>query len=253
MFKSTERSVLLCQQLINFQSGEGASSGSGDASLNIFTQSTEPEKKDGIWIKTSNQYEKIITDARILNDDNSVWENLNTNRVQVEFVCSYNNLIYLICRNCIYTYNISNGTITNTGTSITSFTIHALQYNNLIYYIADGDNTTDSNGYITGYFYEFNLNTLTKTLIKQIDLGRSGNYYYSTGYSFVNTLFMYNNSIYANTTKRENTGGEVIIVVIVNFACAYMEMVRIYQHFIQIKHCFLLLYIMGKYIHFQQI
>lgn len=52
----------------------GASSGA--AGLNIFTQSNEPEKKDGIWIQTGNQYEKIITDARIMvNTDNGVISN----------------------------------------------------------------------------------------------------------------------------------------------------------------------------------
>ena len=53
--------------------GGGASS-SGAAGLNIFTQPNEPEKKDGIWIQTGNQYEKIITDARILNQNNDIWE-----------------------------------------------------------------------------------------------------------------------------------------------------------------------------------
>ena len=67
------RRIILCQQLIDSQSGGGASS-SGAAGLNIFTQPNEPEKKDGIWIQTNSQYEKIITDARILNQNNDVWE-----------------------------------------------------------------------------------------------------------------------------------------------------------------------------------
>lgn len=54
--------------------GGGASSGA--AELNIFTQPNEPEKKDGIWIQSNNQYEKIITDARIMvNIDNGVISN----------------------------------------------------------------------------------------------------------------------------------------------------------------------------------
>ena len=55
--------------------GGGASSG-GTAGLNIFTQPNEPEKKDGIWIKTNNQYEKCIVDNHHLMSQTGVWSDV---------------------------------------------------------------------------------------------------------------------------------------------------------------------------------
>ena len=43
--------------------GGGGNAGGGDGALNLYTQSTEPTKKDGIWVKTSTQYSKAIIDS----------------------------------------------------------------------------------------------------------------------------------------------------------------------------------------------
>ena len=42
--------------------------------LNLYTQTSEPSKKDGIWVKTSNQYKKAIVDNSILSSGR-VWSN----------------------------------------------------------------------------------------------------------------------------------------------------------------------------------
>ena len=44
------------------------------AKLNLYTQTSEPSKKDGIWVKTSNKYKKAIVDNRILSSG-GVWTN----------------------------------------------------------------------------------------------------------------------------------------------------------------------------------
>ena len=76
--------------------GGGASSG-GLAGLNIFTQPNEPTKKDGIWIQTNNQYEKIITDARILNQNNDVWASVcnNINIFNIGYLYEYAGVVYM--------------------------------------------------------------------------------------------------------------------------------------------------------------
>ena len=47
--------------------------GASEGAINIYTQPNEPEKKEGIWVQTNNQYEKIITDDNIFRSD-GVWE-----------------------------------------------------------------------------------------------------------------------------------------------------------------------------------
>lgn len=87
------RRKILCQLLIDFQSG-----GASEGAINIYTQLNEPDKKEGIWVQTNNQYNKIITDDNIFRSD-GVWD-IN---IQYPFVwqngVEMNGLMYIITAN----------------------------------------------------------------------------------------------------------------------------------------------------------
>ena len=61
--------AVMAENITSIPSGESESSG---VRLNIFTQPTEPDIKDGIWVKTNNAYERIIIDNHALNEG-GVW------------------------------------------------------------------------------------------------------------------------------------------------------------------------------------
>ena len=52
----------------------GIRDGQGIVKLNIFTQSTEPTTKDGIWIKTNNKYQKVMINQKYANES-GIWSN----------------------------------------------------------------------------------------------------------------------------------------------------------------------------------
>ena len=125
MFKSTERSVLLCQQLINFQSGGGSSEvgisdGKGIVNLNIFTQMDEPTKKDGIWIKTNHTFQHIQIDNTSINNSDGTWKTRQAIKPQTNSQFNsaivYNGEIYAEYSSSIYEYiykvNLNNNSST---------------------------------------------------------------------------------------------------------------------------------------------
>lgn len=66
---------VMAENIEKITSGESEQSGIG---LNIFTQPTEPDNKDGVWVKTNNAYERIIIDNHILNEG-GVWGDILSN------------------------------------------------------------------------------------------------------------------------------------------------------------------------------
>ena len=56
----------------------GISDGKGIVNLNIFTQTTEPTIKDGIWIKTSNKYQKVMINQKYANYESGAWSSAST-------------------------------------------------------------------------------------------------------------------------------------------------------------------------------
>ena len=63
--------------------GSGSGGGSDDGlKLNIFTQPTEPETKDGIWIQKNNTHKNIVVDNLISNDGE--WSDVVTDTCPIE-------------------------------------------------------------------------------------------------------------------------------------------------------------------------
>ena len=127
----------------------------------------EPEKKDGIWIQTGNQYEHILINQKYSNYQSGVWSGDTPLPQGAYTACnvSYNNEIYTILGVCapetdarqrIYKYN--NGTWSLLGSSPRYFTCSegsAIFYNGQLY-MAFGDSYYDPYGYI--YRYKNNEN-----------------------------------------------------------------------------------------------
>lgn len=122
----------------------------------------EPEKKDGIWIQTNNQYEHILINQQYSNYQSGVWSN-DTPLPQATYAAcnvSYNNEIYTILGvgasetdtgQRIYKY--SNGTWSLLGQSPRYFLStegSAIFYNGQLY-MAFGGEYYDSVGYIYRY------------------------------------------------------------------------------------------------------
>ena len=121
----------------------------------------EPEKKDGIWIQTNNQYEHILINQQYSNYQSGVWSS-DTPLPQATYAAcnvSYNNEIYTILgvgasetyQQRIYKY--SNGTWSLLGQSPRYFVSSegsAIFYNGQLY-MAFGGEYYDSLGYIYRY------------------------------------------------------------------------------------------------------
>lgn len=139
----------------------------------------EPEKKDGIWIKTNNQYEHILINQKYSNYQSGVWSNDTPIPYDYYYaVCniSYNNAIYTIGVNGIVC-KYSNGVWTRytaTFPELSSGGKFAAIYNDKLY-LANKDIV---------YVY----NDIT-TYNKSIPIG-----YDIDGDAIA--LFIYNNSIY---------------------------------------------------------
>lgn len=188
--------------------GGGASS-SGAAGLNIFTQMNEPEKKDGIWIQTNNQYEKIITDARIMYSNNEIWARINNyeDNNASKFII-HNNQLYITYNvsgtgktdlykiNDLTTMNITLiNTIFDTNNKYQKISIYQFDNNTLyfFYFISGGS----SSSYQLVYKYDINTNVATQ-INKQ--------YWSYSNNTIISDMFMYNNDIYIAGTQ-PNTNG----------------------------------------------
>lgn len=57
-------------RFLNNKSGSG-----GQTQLNIFMQETEPEIKKGIWLQKEKDFENIVFDTNVINNDK--WDNIN--------------------------------------------------------------------------------------------------------------------------------------------------------------------------------
>ena len=71
--------------------------------LNVFTQLEEPEKKEGIWIQTDDQYENIIVDNELFNSDINISKTIenfmpvtvNNDPSYSMHTCAYKNNIFM--------------------------------------------------------------------------------------------------------------------------------------------------------------
>ena len=59
----------------------GVSGIDGNATLNLYTQMSEPTKKDGIWVQTNHQYQKAIIDNSHI-DNTGTWTNTKNSGLQ---------------------------------------------------------------------------------------------------------------------------------------------------------------------------
>ena len=75
------------------------SSGGNGVSLNIFTQLEEPEIKDGIWVKTNKQYERVVVNNQPL-QQNGAWSSLGDLpcEFQNDTALVFNNEVHIICK-----------------------------------------------------------------------------------------------------------------------------------------------------------
>ena len=135
----------------------GGASYSGAAGLNIFTQMNEPEKKDGIWIQTNNQYEHILINQQYYNNENGVWSEL-PNINWVSDAVSYNNNIYQFANNYCYKYNNGWVQLTNSPCIVNKAVVH-----NGNIYIFSRDNTSKC--------YIFNGNIYTAIIDAPVTIG----------------------------------------------------------------------------------
>ena len=83
----------------------------------------EPEKKDGIWIQTNNQYEHILINQQYYNNENGVWSEL-PNINWVKDAVSYNNSIYQFTNNYCYKYNNGWVQLTNSPCIVNKAVVH---------------------------------------------------------------------------------------------------------------------------------
>ena len=111
----------------------------------------EPAKKDGIWIKTNHNYQRImLNQPYVENTANGVWSVASTPPDNFfQGVCTiYNGILYVFYDGYYYTYNGSTWTRCGSCTEINAG--GAVVYNNLIYgfgsnYHNDGAFTFDGN------------------------------------------------------------------------------------------------------------
>ena len=149
----------------------------------------EPEKKDGIWIQTNSQYEKIITDARILNQNNDVWasvcNNINISSISsIEYLYEYAGVVYMYGRDDhIYIINTNNWTITDTGDKLYNEWGYVYNIGSYLYYLQ-----YNHNAYGDGRLFVHKYNIINKTATRIYDVSYSDD----IGDEIVTNLFMYN-------------------------------------------------------------
>ena len=106
-------------------SGEpGISNGQGILKLNIFTQMDEPEKKDGIWVQTNHQYERVmVNQPTVSNYQAGVWSKVSD--LPFEYgngsAVVYNGEIYTICKGNSYMYKWNGSSWVNIGNTNSVF------------------------------------------------------------------------------------------------------------------------------------
>jgi hypothetical protein len=188
----------------------------------------EPEKKDGIWIKTNNQYEHILINQKYSNYQSGVWSS-DTPLPQAAYAAcsvSYNNEIYTIlgvgaeqtdARQRIYKYN--NGTWSLLGSSPKYFLSNegsAIFYNGQLY-MAFGGEFYDALGYI----YRYKNNDFSNYLNAE-RVAISYNYM-----AYQCNLISYNNILYC---VHDNRDEHTINVCKVNNNFSVTEVIPAYEN-----------------------
>ena len=119
----------------------GGNNNNSAGSLNIFTQTSEPKDKYGIWVKTQNKCKNILYNQKIFNDDGA-WSNTKSTPGYVEQNIEYNGKIYAIIDTKLYMYN------DNTDTWIAKIKLPGticsmITYNEKIYMLVDKGSKMD--------------------------------------------------------------------------------------------------------------
>jgi hypothetical protein len=153
----------------------------------------EPEKKDGIWIQSDSQYKKIITDARILNQNNDVWASVsdivNTPN-GMGYLYQYAGVVYMYVDHHIYIININNWTITDTGSKLydvwENTSSNICNIGSYLYYLG-----YSSSSYGDGNLFVYKYNIINKTTTKIYNVS-----YFDYGHNLILCKpFMYNDHL----------------------------------------------------------
>lgn len=165
---------------------------SGKSAMNVYIQTTEPTKKEGIWFNTDNPLD--TEDYKLSNNGVNINLTLDTSRMQMPFKSTafasvyYNDAIYVLVGN-VYKYDIKNNVwgVVSTAPSPGANSNDAVLYGDDIY-VQIG--TTD--------FYKYNISKNTWTKLADLPFTQPATYtlvngyiytiggsYYSTYYSYV--------------------------------------------------------------------
>lgn len=165
---------------------------SGKSPMNVYIQTTEPTKKEGIWFNTDNPLD--TEDYKLSNNGVNINLTLDTSRMQMPFKSTafasvyYNDAIYVLVGN-VYKYDIKNNVwgVVSTAPSPGANSNDAVLYGDDIY-VQIG--TTD--------FYKYNISKNTWTKLADLPFTQPATYtlvngyiytiggsYYSTYYSYV--------------------------------------------------------------------
>lgn len=116
--------------------GSGSGGTSSDLSLNIFTQSDEPDISDGVWVQTSNRYSKVVIANAISTDGewSDVVGTLPTSFSAYNKPVLFNGKMYIVDSMSYGTYTFDGSSWTRVGDGPGIGTnIQLIVYNNELY------------------------------------------------------------------------------------------------------------------------
>lgn len=156
--------------------------------MNIFTQMNEPQKKDGIWIKTNHTYQNVMINQQFANYQDGVWSAIcplnNMGRIKL---VTNQGALYLFSDKDYKLYRL-NGSALEYICDYNSRTNVMVSYNNSLYIITESAST--------GYVFKYNGSNWERV-----------SEFYGTIYFDMNCVTLYNDQIclfYSNTTPEIN-------------------------------------------------
>ena len=144
--------------------------------MNIFTQMNEPQKKDGIWIKTNHTYQNVMVNQQFANYQDGVWSTICqlNNMGRIKLVINQGAL-YLFSNKDYKLYRL-NGSALEYICDYNSRTNVMASYNNSLYIITASAST--------GYVFKYNGNNWERV-----------SEFYSTMYFDMDCVTLYNDQI----------------------------------------------------------
>lgn len=129
--------------------------GGGGGRLNIFTQLTEPSKKEGIWIKTSRAYKKAVVDENVFSGGEWIdrvaegWPDLPADKPAYTTSVAVGNDVYFTTENNgFYKLNTTTKTYTKlTDTPIMFYRSPTAYVDGYIYFFGSGSPSTNNSAY----------------------------------------------------------------------------------------------------------